>query len=172
MNALDTYQRVLIEWSDVQAHLPRLYKAAHGNVVELGVRHGKSTSALLAGVETHGGTLWSIDNDPACATVFAGHPLWRFAHTDSESVKHLTSLGMPTPVDVLFIDTEHTYDKTLRELLAWYPIMRKGGRIFLHDTDDGMTYPGVRRTIYEFCTTYKLMYWLYPESYGLGEIEC
>lgn len=170
MKAYDVYTEWLGRWSDVQEHLVRLYNRSHGLVVELGVRHGVSTSALLAGVEMNGGTLLSIDRDPDCEFIFArGHPQWVFFAQDSETP--LFKDGAMPAVDLLFIDTEHTEGKTLRELQAWGPWMKPGATIFLHDTDDGSTYPGVRKAIHEFCN-YEKQYWLYPGSYGLGEIRC
>lgn len=171
---MTVYERYLVlkdTWSDVQIHLPRLYEASKGIVVELGVRGGNSTTALLAGVEQHGGHLWSVDIDASCGGLYNGHPQWTFVHCDSEQVRSVLAAGLMPPVDVLFIDTVHTYEKTIMELVAWMPIMRKGGRVFLHDTDDGSTYPGVRQAIHEFCQHQKF-YWLHPGSYGLGEIEC
>ena len=169
--ALERYQAHLRQWSDIQGHLPRLFDLAQGAVLELGVRSGVSTSAFLAGVESHGGQVWSIDHNPDCAAVFKEHPLWHFVYADSEDKQVAYTAGIPCPLDLLFIDTEHTYEKTRRELLAWMPLVRSGGRILLHDTDDGLTFPGVRRAIHEICG-FTRMYWLYPESAGLGEILC
>lgn len=173
MSARERYNENLIQWSDVQAHLPRLFEAAKGRVLELGVRHGVSTSALLAGVEEHGGHVWSVDTDPNCAQVFAGHPQWTFINTHSEdwpTIKQAMG-GEIEPLDALFIDTGHTYKLTIDELNLYGPWMAKDGRIFLHDTDDGSTFPGVRRAIYEYCGL-EAMFWLHPGSYGLGEIQC
>jgi hypothetical protein len=77
------YQQQCQTQSDIQHHLPLLYSLARGNVLELGTRGGVSTAALLAGVEAHGGRVISIDIDPACANVAAGHPLWAFWHGSS-----------------------------------------------------------------------------------------
>lgn len=168
MKAHDVYTEWLGRWSDIQAHLVRLYNRSHGIVVELGVRHGVSTSALLAGVHMSGGDLFSIDLDPNCFQIFDGQPHWYFMCGDS--VAEAANFHSAW-VDLLFIDTEHTYEKTLAELQAWGPKMKPGGTIFLHDTDDGGTYPGVRRAMIEWCG-FEKQYWFYPESYGLGEIRC
>jgi predicted O-methyltransferase YrrM len=173
MAALERYQYWLEHWSDMQAHLPMLYEAAHGNVLELGVRAGVSTSALLAGVEAHGGHVWSVDRDD-CSPVFAGHPQWTFVQADSCDWK---TIGWDVPntfaeIDLLFIDTEHTKDRTIRELTIWGPIMASGGVIMLHDTDDGSTYPGVREAMATYCEERGLMPEFYEGSYGLGVIRC
>lgn len=168
--AKSMYETYLKAWSDIEVHLTHLHELAHGTVVELGVRHGISTSALLTGVEDHGGEVWSYDLDRRCGWLFSAHPQWHFIEADSEET-YLVPMSK-LPIDLLFIDTVHTYEKTLSEITAWWPLMRQpGGRILLHDTDDGSTFPGVRQAIHAFCGFSKF-YWLYPGSYGLGEIEC
>lgn len=168
MKPSEMYLTYQASWSDIKEHLPRLFEKAKGNVVELGVRHGISTCALLAGLEARGGYLISVDIDPNCGGLFADHPQWKFVASDSVAAAQLIE---PGSVDLLFIDTSHTYEHTLAELRAWGPRMKLGATILLHDTDDGSTYPGVRRAIIEFCG-FEKFYWFYPGSYGLGEIEC
>jgi hypothetical protein len=76
LSARNAYEYHLKNWSDIQDHLPRLYEAAKGNCMEIGVRSGVSTSALLAGIEAHGGHLYSFDINHC--DVFHGHPQWTF----------------------------------------------------------------------------------------------
>jgi hypothetical protein len=168
MGATERYHYWLEHWSDVQAHLPTLFEAARGNVLELGVRAGVSTSALLAGVEAHGGHVWSVDRDD-CSSVFAGHPQWTFVQADSLNIERITQFER---LDCLFIDTEHTEDRTLKELMMWGVVVGKGGTILLHDTDDGSTYPGVRNAIEAYCAERGLTPEYYEGSYGLGVIRC
>lgn len=170
MIAFDRYQHWLTEWSDVQAHLPILYQASHGFVLELGVRAGVSTTALLAGVENAGGRVWSVDRDD-CSPVFAGHPQWQFIQADSLDVATIEAAQVPMAFDCIFIDTEHTADRTLRELQTWGMRVRRGGAIYLHDTDDPSTMPGVRDAMEAFCTEHGLTPVYHTGSYGLGEIR-
>lgn len=167
MNAAhERYQYWLANWSDVQTHLPTLYEAARGNVLELGVRAGVSTAALLAGVSDHGGHVWSVDRDD-CSPVFAGHPHWTFIQADS-----LEAEGVPDVLDCLWIDTEHTETRTIAELRLWGARVQPGGVILLHDTDDGSTYPGVRNAIELYCSERGLTPEYHEGSYGLGVIRC
>ncbi len=61
-------------------------------------------------------------------------------------------------VDILFIDTSHAYAHTLAELQLYAPRVRKGGLVFLHDTEvrvpDSLIgepeYP-VKKAITEYC---------------------
>lgn len=165
--AKEKYQYWLTHWSDVQAHLPTLYEYARGNVLELGVRAGVSTSALLAGVTDHGGRVYSIDRDD-CSPIFGNHPHWRFIQADSLDADMLPFIKL----DCLFIDTEHTEDRTLAELRLWGPHVNPGGVILLHDTDDGSTYPGVRNAIEAYCKERSLTPEYHEGSYGLGVIRC
>lgn len=148
------YMELVHTQSDIQHHLPLLYSLARGNVVELGTRGGVSTTALLAGVEAHGGLVWSVDIDPACAKVAEGHPQWTFIQGDSRDPElpgRLSVSRFPDPVvgiDLLFIDTEHAYEITQAELKLWYPYLKPGSTILLHDPE---TFPGVRRAVEEFC---------------------
>ena len=157
-------------WSDVQAHLTTLYDAARGNVLELGVRAGISTTALLAGVEAHGGHVWSVDRDD-CSPVWAGHPNWTFIRADSCDPDIARLVPGIDVLDCLFIDTEHTETRTLAELQMWAWRVRPGGVILLHDTDDMSTYPGVRNAIEAYCLPMDLRLEYLPGSYGLGVIR-
>lgn len=170
ISATSRYLQLLdpINWSDIQAHLGTLFDAARGNVLELGVRAGISTTALLAGVEAHGGHVWSVDRDD-CSPVWAGHPQWTCIQADSlEAVKQLRGLGN---LGCLFIDTEHTETRTIAELEVWGPLVRKGGAILLHDTDDPSTFPGVRNAIEAYCAARGLTPRYQEGSYGLGVIQ-
>lgn len=144
--------------SDISHHIGLLYSLARGNVVELGTRTGVSTSALLAGVEARGGFVFSVDIED-CSHLF-DHPQWAFLQMDSRDVETFYAVldthvdyprwpkDDPYEVDLLLIDTEHTYEQASAELAAWAACMRPGGHILLHDPE---TFPGVRRAITEFC---------------------
>lgn len=176
MAALERYQYWLEHWSDVQTHLPTLFEAACGNVLELGVRAGVSTSALLAGVEAHGGHVWSVDRDD-CSPVFAGHPQWTFIQADSLDSATIEGgvwqgsapVALPEYYDLLFIDTEHTEERTIAELRTWGP---RAKLIMLHDTDDSSTYPGVRNAMAAYCEDTGRKATFHEGSYGLGVIRC
>jgi len=38
--------------------------------------------------------------------------------------------------DIVYIDSSHTYDHTIKELNTWIPILRNNGFIFLHDASE------------------------------------
>ena len=139
------YQQHLATPSDIQHHLPLLFSLARGNVLELGTRSGVSTAALLAGVERRGGQVTSVDIED-CSQVADGHPSWSFVQTDSCDPSLAKSFVDP-PIDMLLIDTFHSYEQSTAELSLWGLLVTPGGTICMHDTE---TFPGVRRAAQEF----------------------
>ncbi len=134
--------------SDIRPHLTVLmnfviYLNAK-TVVELGVRGGVSTQALLAGIVTVGGHLYSYDIIPLQKRV--GPPnttfierlgdsnkfndFWTF-NTESSLEAHKS--WEKRTIDLLFIDTEHTEGHIYKELTLWYKKIKDDGYILLHD---------------------------------------
>ncbi len=140
----ERYQHYYQTQSDIQHHLGLLFSLAKGNVIELGTRGGVSTAALLAGVERQGGHVWSVDTED-CSQVAAGHKQWTFIQADSRDPE--LPARVPTPLDVLLIDTFHSYEQATAELSLWGLLVRPGGTICMHDPE---TFPGVRRAAQEF----------------------
>jgi methyltransferase family protein len=163
--AQERYPEVAAAPSDIQQHLPRLRREARGTVLELGVRGGSSTVALLAGLEERGGTLWSVDVDPASAAIFPGHHQWCFVLADSRDESPVLEAGLPDELDVLFIDTIHTYEQVRDELAVWGDRVVEGGVILFHDTD---SYPPIRRAISEWCKSRRVPFEFRGASNGLG----
>ena len=137
-----------------------LHGAAKGNVLEIGVRGGVSTSALLAGIEDHGGHLYSVDIDPC--NIFAGHKDWTFVQADSQ--KWTPFIDVVEVFDVALIDGDHTYNGALHDLRKC-----RAERIFVHDTE-APDFPGVRQAVADFIeeTGRKVTY--HEGSFGMAEI--
>jgi len=149
---------------DTWAHLPFLRSVAKGNVLEIGVHCGVSTTALLAGLEENGGHLWSVDVHPSCRYVWYGHPRWTFFCPWSGD-----KIQPWLPLDVLFIDGEHTYQAVLLDLRLWGRRVKPGGLILCHDADSA-SFPGVRDAIEIHCKEFDLKHELRPGSNGLEVI--
>lgn len=169
--------------SDIWDQLPFLLKCASARpvIVELGVRTGRSTSALLLGAHWSKGHVWSIDqNPPDVPLLWHQDPRWSFAQCDSTSAQALAF--PPAEIGLLFVDTAHDYATTLAELRAWVPrISRDGGIALFHDThwaegDAALSEPAgpVARALDAYCAETALT-WLNryggPGTYGLGVIE-
>ena len=117
-------------------------------VVELGVRTGNSTLALLAGADEIGGTVYSVDRDPCEYAVDAidRHGLsqrWEFACCDALFIYEILSWE----IDFLFVDLDHTYEETKVVLERYSPSIRPGGWMGFHDT---VTRPDVLRALEPF----------------------
>lgn len=152
-------------WSDIVDHLPLLYNAAIGNVLEIGVRGGASTSALLAGVENHGGHLWSVDVNNC--KIF-DHPQWTFMQANSVTEKERILAEISKELEVLFVDGDHTYEGCLSDLQTFGPMAKT---IFVHDCECPDTFPGVRKAFEEFGSYWGLSHFVISGSYGMGVIQ-
>lgn len=144
------YQAHCMQPSDIQHHLPLLFALARGNVLELGTRTGVSTAALLAGVEVHGGHVYSLDIDPRSAGVAAGHPQWTFRAGSSTDPQLAAQVSTNAGGDfrLALVDTIHTDAQVTAELMLWSEYMAPGGAICVHDPE---TFPGVRAAVERFC---------------------
>ena len=148
---------------DTHAHLPFLKEHAKGNVLEIGVHCGISTTALLAGLEENGGHLWSVDVHPSCRYVWYGHPQWTFCCPWAGD-----ELYSP-PFDMAFIDGDHSYEAVKKDLESVRPNMAPRSVILCHDADTP-SFPGVRQAIDEFCNRFGYKHELRPGSHGLEVI--
>lgn len=191
---VDRYAQVCKEPSDIYEHLPTFVAAVEElkatTVIELGVRYGVSTIAWLHALEGRG-HLWSVDcSFPVAAPGTVVNlldpqgplgviPWWTFVLGYDTWPEVLTALPADG-VDIVFLDTNHVYEETLTELALYYPRVRQGGRIYLHDTALETTgnattpqppYP-VRTAMYEFCAERKLKCDNNPNCSGLGTIYC
>lgn len=139
--------------SDINEHLETLCEFAQGDendsptVVELGVRGGISTQALIAGVsQTTTGRVYSYDiqdvrphDDPQSAIMLQRFgPLakdklskwWTFKIADSLVCHDEWEDGS---IDMLFIDTDHNPDQLYKELNLWHKKVKEDGVIVMHD---------------------------------------
>lgn len=189
----ERYKRLSNEPSDMHEHMPTFVDAVRElkatKVIELGVRYGLSTIAWLYALEGKG-HLWSVDcSFPVAApgeelnyldtqgplgivdfwTFILGYDTWQ-AVLDA----------LPKEVDIVWLDTNHVYEETLVELDLYYPRVRSGGRIYLHDTAIETTgnattpqppFP-VLTAMEEFCTKRYLKWTNNPSCFGLGTIFC
>jgi predicted O-methyltransferase YrrM len=194
----ERYERLCRESVDMYEHMPTFVQAVDDlhatKVIELGVRYGHSTIAWLRAL--HGrGQLWSVD----CSFPIPANP----NGTDLDKVNLLDPQGplgvmdhwsfilgydtwprtlemLPDEVDIVFIDTNHVYEETHVELDLYYPRVRKGGRIYLHDTaletTGNATTPQppfpVRTAMEEFARINGLEFDNNPSCFGLGTIYC
>ena len=120
---------------DMEAIYPALMGLGKGSVyLEVGVRHGRS---LAWARHFSKGDVYGIDINHE---ITLDHPMLRkvnFIHAASnDAVKNWTP-----PIDVLFIDGDHTYEGVKDDWKNFSPFVKKGGVVYFHDCD--ITSPGV-----------------------------
>lgn len=135
-----TIQR-LSDWADGTADtdwmlgvfwgITRGYRGA--KVGEIGMRNGISTMAFLLAAREVGGHVWSMDVDLCVegrmnlrAAGLAEHHT--FIHGDSAACE------FPEPLDVLFIDGEHSYAAVTLDFGQHRPMVKEGGVVLFHDS--------------------------------------
>lgn len=162
---------------DMKDFVPFLHTSARGNVLEIGVCAGVSTSAFLLGMdEKQDGHLWSIDINPECASILA-HPRWTFVCGDSTTIP----LEQFPKLDILMIDGCHLHPVIDSDLERFSPLVRPGGMIFVHDIyplakatpemiAEGWGAPDVNEAYYSFVNKNNYEHYELRGLYGLGVI--
>lgn len=134
------YEHACKQETDIYQHLPTLYSLAAtcSSVAELGVGARQSTWAMLAGLadvaaaDGRRAVLTSVDIDGDLDKCWIS-ALAAKAGVDYTFIKHDSAkIRLPSPVDLLFIDTWHTCAHLRRELRAHHAMARK--YIVMHDT--------------------------------------
>ena len=137
-----------------------LYQAAAGTtgrgaIVEIGSWKGRSTIWLAAGAMQVSGRVYAIDphkeskEDPLANTLTEFRLNLERAGV-SEAVEPLVmtsveaSAVLEDPVELLFIDGDHSYDAVKRDAELWLPRLVEGGLVMFHDVTT-TSYPGPRR---------------------------
>jgi len=174
------YRRRCVEPSDIRDYLPLLHECARtrprARVLELGVRTGHSTIALLSGAVLASGHVWSVDVADVRGLdggmgPWRDHPAWTFTAGDATSP--VVAAAQPAQIDVLFIDAGHGYDETLAELEAYMPRLAPGGVALCHDTRLHMAGEGpypVARALDTYCAGHGLGWRDLPGEYGMGVV--
>lgn len=126
--------------SDINEYIMTLYNIPvqmnAKTIVEIGA--GRSTFALVAAANKTGGHVTSID--------IGGKDTLRRQEGGPELMESepnftmITGSSLDVPwdwkneIDFLFLDSEHTYDLTKAEMERWFPYVKHGGIIAMHDT--------------------------------------
>jgi hypothetical protein len=163
---------------DMKDFLPWIREHARGNIMEIGVRDGASTSAFLLGLETNGGHLYSVDAQD-CSHLFKGHPQWTFIHSNSTDFQSVIK-RIPFELDLLLIDGDHARAGVISDF-QYARQLRPGGCVLFHDIapEDkpsgcaDYSWPGddVKNVFEEFAAALAPMGWrkeIIPGRYGMG----
>lgn len=130
-----------------------------GAIVEIGSWKGRSTVWLAAGARMAGQRVVAVDphegsrEDPAARTLAEFRDNLRRAGVDDVvDVLVMSSAEaagtVPGPVELLFIDGDHSYDAVRRDAHLWLPRLVDGGTVMFHDVA-ATGYTGPRRVFRE-----------------------
>lgn len=138
-------------------------------VVEIGTNIGDSARIFSTALRHTGGHLWTLDTQGANCTGIAGN--W-VESWDCSNITFLVgdSATYPwePPIDLLLIDGAHEYPAVSTDLAVWWPRVREGGRMLVHDVtlmDD------VHRAWREWVTRERRVCTYYPHGVGLAVIN-
>lgn len=152
------------EMNDGEMHA--LHRLAKGRTqaVDLGTHHGRSAAVLsLACARCHTVDCYDALPEGTFADTLdpSRYESWRGANTLPATQALAKRLGNMTceqsltadagrnwsggPVDVLFVDADHSEEAVLADVRAWAPHLRTGSRIVFHDDND--LHPGVQSAI-------------------------
>jgi predicted O-methyltransferase YrrM len=176
------------ESSDIYHHLSALFghvaecRSEDPVVLELGTRTGNSTAAFLYALQVRQcGILHSVDIEaPDVPEDWYRNPQWNF-HLGSDTDPRILGAVLPVHpgIDVLFVDTSHTYEHTLAELVLCMPLVKPGGIALFHDTEVVSEVCHVARALDEYCADVQKLWhpqhelsWTNDRAcYGLGTIR-
>jgi predicted O-methyltransferase YrrM len=128
--------------TDINDHLTTIFTEALAVkprlIVELGVRSGESTFVLERVAGLCDAYLISVDFCD-CSQVSA-YDKWTFVcREDIEFAREFgewcASQGIAPHIDVLFIDTSHLYEHTVKEIDAYFPFLSACAVVLFHDTN-------------------------------------
>lgn len=122
------------------------HAAGRRRVVEIGVWHGVTTKRLRQAMAPNG-ELLAVDPFPrgrlgfSAQRLIARREVSRVANgsvrwvraTGYEAGQAYAATGKP-PVDLVFIDGDHSYGGLSADWLAWSPVIAPGGIVALHDS--------------------------------------
>lgn len=161
----ERYERACKE-GDMKDFAPWIKEHAKGNILEIGVRDGASTSAFLLGIENDpSGHLYSCDVD-ACSKIFS-HPRWTFHHESSAGLEFVDDY-----FDIILIDGDHHISAYRRDLILAWRACKPGGMILTHDMKPELGHEGysipIRKEYFRFIEEHGLKHEELPGMYGLG----
>lgn len=150
---------------DMREHMPFLASLAEraAVVVEIGCGHGNgSTRAFARGLIHSPRTpkvFLSVDIDPERPQRRPIIGYWQKITAPSELVSTADAAACVLnrqAIDILFIDTEHTYEQLKAEIKVWSPLASKQTIWVFHDTwmfrtDDFEGYNPMTDAVKEFC---------------------
>ncbi len=131
----------------INDHLPTLFiESLRSNprlIVELGVETGQSTFAFERAARLSGAKLVSVDCED-CSNACHSRE-WLFVQNDDLKFAKIFKIwceehSIIPEIDILFIDTDHSYEQTIKEIECWFPYLSKRAKVFFHDSNTKLIY--------------------------------
>lgn len=148
-------------------------------IVDFGTGHGRSASAIALSCPQ--GHVYTFD----IGEVYINHTCTPEQY-DAETRKFILDTGAVNvtfsrenslvkewdgEIDVLNIDSDHTYETTLKEVSRWVPKVKSGGLIFMHDWEHEKC-PGVVQGLREYTEAHKGELELLEVTEWSGGVKC
>ena len=167
---------------DIALHMPALELAASKArfIIELGCGDGHgSMRALTAGFRKSPNAELYVSVDLRTDRPKYGLPAedwWHLVHGDTgdrTTVESAREIAGGRVADLIFIDTNHTYEHLSRELAIWGELANRSTVWLFHDTWMGGSYQRMTDAIKEYASLRRLQYMdLSQECNGLGWMSC
>jgi predicted O-methyltransferase YrrM len=122
------------------------HAAGRTAVVEIGVWHGVTTTVLRRAMASTG-VLWAVDPFPPGQLGFSlqrpiartevgrvGNGIVRWIRTTGVAAAEVYRQESRPPVELIFIDGDHSYEGLVEDWRAWSPLVAEGGAVCLHDS--------------------------------------
>lgn len=108
------------------------------NVVEIGVQYGRSTIISASVAKEHSLNLtaidnWSEDGEKAKAMVDKWMKELKLSFTLLNKTSLSARIDYHSPIDLLFIDGNHTYQGVTDDCMYWIPLVKLNGIVCFHD---------------------------------------
>jgi predicted O-methyltransferase YrrM len=139
-------------------------------VVEVGCFVGWSSAHIALGLKAadSGGRLWCIDYDRNILEIARGNLAKRSLDEGTTFICGLSLdssvlSALPAEIDVIFLDTSHEYEDTIREVEAYLCRLSHNGYLVLHDS---ISANGVRRAIQQLYGAFHSL--TFATEYGNG----
>jgi predicted O-methyltransferase YrrM len=142
---------------------------------EIGVAAGGYSDYLLS--QCSGMTLYSIDEYQTgsdggyiCPPAVAQAKLRKYGDRSKLLIMHSLAaalqLAQEQPLDFVYIDGDHRFPAVIKDMLAYWPLIRSGGIMAGHDYDEDQ--PGVRDAVNLFAFSHHLFIRLTGATNGNG----
>ncbi len=139
-------------------------------LVELGCHYGAASYHFLRGGNGLGGSgaiAYGIDVDSRVKQFIKQNENFFFCHGKSTTPSFFKSFK-DKAIDVLLIDSDHTYKTTAEEFLLWEPKVKPGGLILFDDIDAPEYADGCGKFFKELAGEKISLPHLHPENWGFG----